>query len=120
MMDLYSKLDRHQVNEGRRLHRAIMDWGHHHGVVAYRVLTNTDAYFEFYNPTTKSCSQNFPPKIRQAITASAEALKAYAEYTRREDIKIWAGIDDVEAPGHRFFREQNKARPKRAEVSEFN
>ena len=70
------------VDDGRRLHMAIVRWGAKHGVRAYRVLTETGTWFEFYDPKTRRISQEFPAKIKAAIEASAESLGAYADWSR--------------------------------------
>lgn len=80
-----SDRQRRLIDEGHRLHKAIAEWGRKHGVRAYRVLTDTEAWFGIWDPKTKTISRNFPAKITQAILANAEALKAYADDTWSRD-----------------------------------
>lgn len=73
------------ISEGRRLHEAIVAWGNKHGVWAYRVVTPDHAFFEIYDPKNKTISHDFPSKIQAAIDKNADALKAYAAWTRKCD-----------------------------------
>lgn len=82
-----SDRQRRLIDEGRRLHMAIVEWGQRHGVWAYRVMTPTDQWFEIWDPKAKTLSRNFPGKIQTAIALNAEALKIYADDTRMRDAK---------------------------------
>ena len=116
-----SIFDRQQrlVAEGRRLHMAIVDWGRKHGVRAYRVLTATDAWFEIWDPKTKTISRNFPEKIEAAIASNAEALKAYAYDSRMQNARDAAERNRVLTPARdRFCRPTDKEKPKTVTVSE--
>ncbi len=73
------------IDEGRRLHKAICEWGVKHGVRAYRVVTENDAWFEIWNPKNKMRSRKFPERISMAIQSHTDAIEAYAEYTRLVD-----------------------------------
>lgn len=107
------------VAEGRRLHMAIVDWGRKHGVRAYRVLTATDAWFEIWDPATKTISRNFPEKIRVAIEANAEALKAYADDSRMRNARDAAERKRTLTPARdRFCRPADKETPTSVKVSE--
>ena len=77
------------IASGRGLHRAITDWGARHGVRAYLVLTSTAAWFEIYNPKTKTITRTFPPRIKHAIDRHKAALAAYAAWSRECDAR-WA------------------------------
>lgn len=87
MTDSISKEVRRQlIDEGHRLHMAIVEWGRKHGVWAYRVIPpQGSAYFEIYNPKTKKCSHDFPPKIREAIATHVTALAEYEAWSRSWD-----------------------------------
>lgn len=89
MTDLISSKEtrRRLIDEGHRLHMAIVAWGQKQGVLAYRVVPGCGrgAYFEIYNPRTKKFSYDFPPKIRAAIDSHAEALAEYERWTRSFD-----------------------------------
>ncbi|MBR4616466.1 MAG: hypothetical protein IKO55_12730 [Kiritimatiellae bacterium] len=87
MMDSISKETRRRlVDEGYRLHMAIVAWGKKQGVRAYRVVPkDRSAYFEIYDPKTKKFSYEFPRKIRAAIDAHAEALAEYERWSRSLD-----------------------------------
>lgn len=76
------------IDEGHRLHRAIVEWGRKHGVWAYRVLPRdgTACYFEIYDPKTKKFSWEFPAKIQKAIDDHADALAEYAKWSLSHDI----------------------------------
>ncbi len=113
--------DRQQrlVAEGRRLHMAIVDWGRKHGVRAYRVLTATDAWFEIWDPKTKTLSRNFPEKIKAAIASNAEALKAYADDSRMRNARDAAERKRILPPARdRFCRPTDKETPTSVKVSE--
>ena len=89
MTDLTSSKEtrRRLIDEGHRLHMAIVAWGQKQGVLAYRVVPGCGrgAYFEIYDPKTKKFSYDFPPKIRAAIKSHAEALAEYEAWTRSFD-----------------------------------
>ena len=89
MTDLISAKEtrRRLIDEGHRLHMAIVAWGQKQGVLAYRVVPGCGrgAYFEIYNPRTKKFSYDFPPKIRAAIDSHAEALAEYERWSRSLD-----------------------------------
>ena len=87
MMDSISKETRRRlIDEGHRLHMAIVEWGKKHGVWAYRVIPpEGSAYFEIYNPKTKKCSHDFPAKIKAAIASHAAALSEYEAWSRSWD-----------------------------------
>lgn len=87
MMDSISKETRRRlIDEGYRLHMAIVAWGQKQGVRAYRVVPkDRSAYFEIYNPKTRKFSYEFPPKIKAAIDAHAEALAEYERWSRSFD-----------------------------------
>ena len=87
MTALTSRDKRQQlINEGYRLHMAISAWGAKKGVHAYRVMSATgEVFFEVYDPKTKVISHDFPAKIRLAIDSHAEALDAYARWSRDWD-----------------------------------
>lgn len=76
------------IDEGHRLHRAIVEWGRKHGVWAYRVLPRdgTACYFEIYDPKTKKFSWEFPAKIQKAIDDHADALAEYAKWSLSHDM----------------------------------
>ena len=80
--------DMRLVDEGHRLHRAIVEWGRKHGVWAYRVLPRdgTACYFEIYDPKTKKFSWEFPAKIQKAIDDHAGALAEYAKWSLSHDM----------------------------------
>lgn len=119
MTALTSDRQRRLVNEGYRLHMAIVEWGRKHGVWAYRVLTATDQWFEVWDPKAKTLSRNFPEKIRGAIASNAEALKAYADDTRMWDAKADAERNRALPPArHRFCQPTDKEKPTSAKVSE--
>lgn len=81
-----SEMRRRLIDEGYRLHMAIVEWGRKHGVWAYRVIPpNGSAYFEIYNPETKKCSHDFPAKIKKAIATHAAALAEYEAWSRSWD-----------------------------------
>lgn len=112
-----STSDEQLIEEGHRLHRAIVAWGQKHGVQAYRVLTADDAWFEFYDAKTKTLSRDFPPKIREAIEANAAALKAYAAATRND---VFRANMPLPSPGHRFWPTTDTPSPTTAKVSDTN
>ena len=80
--------DMRLVDEGHRLHRAIVEWGRKHEVWAYRVLPRdgTACYFEIYDPKTKKFSWEFPAKIQKAIDDHADALAEYAKWSLSHDM----------------------------------
>lgn len=115
----YSDRQRRLIDEGYRLHMAIVEWGRKHGVWAYRVLTATDAWFEIWDPKAKTLSRNFPEKIRGAIASNAEALEAYADDTRMRYARVEAEWNRPLAPARgRFCQASDKDKATSAEVSE--
>ena len=119
MTALTSDRQRRLVNEGYRLHMAIVEWGRKHGVWAYRVLTATDQWFEVWDPKTKTLSRNFPEKIRGAIESNTDALKAYADDTRMRDARVAAERSRPLAPARgRFWETTDKETPTSGKVSE--
>lgn len=110
---------RQLIDEGHRLHMAIVEWGRKHGVWAYRVLTATDAWFEIWDPKAKTLSRNFPKKIREAIASNAEALRLYADDTRMSDAKAAAERNRTLRPARdRFCRPTDKEKPTSGKMSE--
>lgn len=114
-----SDRQRRLINEARRLHMAIVEWGQKHGVWAYRVMTTNKQWFEIWNPNTKTLSRNFPGKIQTAIALNAEALKIYADDTRMRDAKADTERSRPMAPPRgRFCRWTDKQTRPTVEVSE--
>ena len=110
MMDSISKETRRRlVDEGYRLHMAIVGWGVAHGVRAYRVLPDEgESFFEIYDPKSKSTSQNFPAKIKNAIKSHASELAAYAEWSRSLDRMHPRGIGSSEAKKGKYRAPDNR------------
>lgn len=90
------------IDEGYRLHMAIVQWGARHGVRAYRVLTPSEAWFEILDPNERRIvdaypksegdrarypTDVFPEKIRRAIDAHQADLLAYADWSREQDAR---------------------------------
>lgn len=74
------------VSVGYKLHHAIVDWGKHHGVMAYMVKPDEgQVYFEIFDPRTKEISHTFPARITQAIKRCAREVDEYVAWDRSFD-----------------------------------
>lgn len=87
MTDLISMTERMRlVSVGYKLHHAIVDWGKHHGVMAYMVKpAEGRVYFEIFDPRTKEISHTFPARITQAIKRCAREVDEYVTWDRSFD-----------------------------------
>ena len=86
-------LDRRQVaiKVAKKLHRAIVGWGAKRGLLAYRVVTATDSFFEIFDPNSRKISYDFPEKIKASINKYQAEIKVYADETREMDHPLGVG-----------------------------